>query len=277
MKSLSIVVALLIAVITADATRAIAADATYRLTAVQNGKTLGVITFKLLPDIAPKHAAFMVARIAEGFYNGSAFHRVIPNFMIQGGDPNSVSGPKNTWGYGGYPEKVPAEFTSTPHVRGIISAARTTDPNSFGGQFFICVATASNLNGKYSVFGQVLSGMEVADIIVNSPRDANDNPINKISMTIVEVPTSVEEGDGEGAQEAVLAVYPQPASTSLTVVCSEPATFTIYDLNGNAMQVLQSNGGTTTLDISPLLCGAYVLETQTRTGTMYRPIMVALP
>jgi peptidyl-prolyl cis-trans isomerase B (cyclophilin B) len=156
----------------------------YTITVTQVGKELGKIEIELLPEVAPKHVAFFEARIAEGYYNGTAFHRVIPGFMIQGGDPNSISGPKNTWGTGGHPTKVQAEFNSTSHVRGIISAARTNDPNSFGGQFFICVGNPTFLDNQYTVFGKVISGMEVADVIVNNSRDASDNPLTKIEMKI---------------------------------------------------------------------------------------------
>lgn len=157
----------------------------YEITVTQGTKTLGIITFKLWPEQAPLHAAFMDARIREGFYDGSAFHRVIPGFVIQGGDPNSKDGPRETWGTGGYKETVKAEFSKAgQHKRGVFSAARTNDPNSFGGQFFICVADTPFLDTQYSAFGEVVSGMEVVDTIVNSPRDARDNPLEKITMTI---------------------------------------------------------------------------------------------
>jgi peptidyl-prolyl cis-trans isomerase B (cyclophilin B) len=156
----------------------------YTITVTTGNKEIGKIVIGLWDNIAPKHAAFFEARVAEGFYNGSAFHRVIPGFMIQGGDPNSISGDRNSWGTGGHPDKVPAEFSSVKHVRGVLSAARTQDPNSFGGQFFLCVADSPWLDNQYTAFGEVLSGMEVADAIVNSPRDGRDNPLEKISMTI---------------------------------------------------------------------------------------------
>jgi peptidyl-prolyl cis-trans isomerase B (cyclophilin B) len=161
-----------------------AADDIYLIKVKQGNTELGTIELKLWPGVAPLHAAFFAARVAEGYYNGSAFHRVIPGFMIQGGDPNSKDKPRETWGTGGYPEKVKAEFSDKKHVRGVISAARTNDPNSFGGQFFICVGDATFLDKQYTAFGEVISGMEVADAIVNSPRDSRDNPLEKIEMTI---------------------------------------------------------------------------------------------
>lgn len=243
---------------------------TYELTATQNDESLGKITFRLLPEVAPQHAAFVAARIAEGFYSGSAFHRVIPNFMIQGGDPNSVSGARETWGYGGYHESVVAEFTSTPHLRGTISAARTNDPNSFSGQFFICVAPAPWLDGKYSVFGEVLSGMDVADKIVNAPRDSRDNPLDKISMQI-ELVTSVDE---EATQQAV-SVFPLPARTSMVVTLEAPSQIRILDLSGHVVAEVSGGAGANQLDISTLACGSYVLSAETSQGITYRPILVA--
>jgi len=269
MKHLILALMVVIASVSVQAT-------TYQIKATQNGKSLGTMTFELLPEVAPKHAAFFAARIMEGFYNGSAFHRVIPGFMIQGGDPNSVSGPRNTWGYGGYTESVVAEFNSTPHVRGIISAARTSDPNSFRGQFFICVATASHLNGQYSVFGRVLTGMDVADLIVNAPRDAANNPLDKISMEISEVATSVNEDEARTGAP-YLTLFPQPATTTLSIGVDAPTMITILDLDGRAVKSMQVEGGGTTLDVSALPCGAYVVQAETAGRTVYRPIIIAAP
>jgi peptidyl-prolyl cis-trans isomerase B (cyclophilin B) len=160
----------------------------YKITVTQKGKTLGSIIVELFPDIAPKHVANFDSLVAIGFYNGTAFHRVIPNFMIQGGDPNSKTKPREQWGFGDPSQKrVPAEFSKISHRRGIVSAARAADPNSATSQFFICVADAPWLDGQYSVFGRVLKGMEVADIVVNVPRDQRDNPIDKVEMTIVKL------------------------------------------------------------------------------------------
>ena len=158
---------------------------TYIMTVTQGNKELGKIEIRLWPEIAPKHCAFFDARVAEGWYDGSAFHRVIPNFMIQGGDPNSKDQPRTSWGSGGHQEKVVAEFSPTKHVRGTLSAARTQDPNSFSGQFFLCVADSPWLDNKYTAFGEVVSGMEVADVVVNNPRDAGDNPLEKITFSVV--------------------------------------------------------------------------------------------
>jgi cyclophilin family peptidyl-prolyl cis-trans isomerase len=138
--------------------------------------TAGEIDVRFFPDKAPKHVKNFIDLAQSGFYNGIKFHRVIPGFMIQGGDPNTKAGDPMTWGTGGSPNKIPAEFNDIKHVRGILSAARTSDPNSASSQFFIMVATAPSLDGQYSVFGKVVKGMEVADKIVNAPRGENDRP-----------------------------------------------------------------------------------------------------
>jgi|DewCreStandDraft_2_1066082.scaffolds.fasta_scaffold00531_22 peptidyl-prolyl cis-trans isomerase B (cyclophilin B) len=160
----------------------------YKITVTQNGKTLGSMIIELFPDVAPKHVANFDSLVSIGFYNGTAFHRVIPGFMIQGGDPNSKTKPREQWGFGDPSQKrIPAEFSKIAHRRGIISAARTADPNSATSQFFICVADAPWLDGQYSVFGRVLQGMDVADRIAEVERDQRDNPIDKVEMTIVKL------------------------------------------------------------------------------------------
>ena len=157
----------------------------YEITVKQLGKELGKIVLELFPDVAPKHVHNFDSLVKIGFYDGCAFHRVIPGFMIQGGDPNSKTESREKWGYGRPDQtRVPAEFNKTSHKRGILSAARSQDPNSASSQFFICVADATFLDGQYTVYGQAISGMEVADKIVNSPRDTKDNPNDKIEMFI---------------------------------------------------------------------------------------------
>ncbi len=148
------------------------------------GEHWGDIQLKFFPDVAPNHAKNLVKLAGEGFYDGTTFHRVIPGFMIQGGDPNSKNPDRSTHGTGGPGYKVKAEFNQRPHKRGTLSMARSQDPNSAGSQFFICVADASFLNGQYTVFGEVVSGMETVDRIVNASRDGNDNPHDRIEMTV---------------------------------------------------------------------------------------------
>jgi cyclophilin family peptidyl-prolyl cis-trans isomerase len=157
----------------------------YNILTIQNGDTIGITKVELFPTIAPLHVANFDSLVNVHFYDSTAFHRVIPGFMIQGGDPNSRSGPIATWGYGDPSQPtVNAEFSAARHLRGILSAARDVDTNSANSQFFICVAAAAWLNGDYSVYGRVVSGMNFVDTIVSAPRDANDNPLQKIEMFI---------------------------------------------------------------------------------------------
>ena len=145
----------------------------------------GEMEIVLFPELAPKHVESFVNLSKKGFYNGTIFHRVIPGFMIQGGDPYTKDPSKrNRYGTGGPGYTLPAEFSKVAHERGIVSAARTADPNSAGSQFFIMVDKAPHLDGQYTVFGEVIKGMEVADMIVKQPRDPRDAPLERIEMTI---------------------------------------------------------------------------------------------
>jgi len=140
------------------------------------------------PDKAPKHVENFLSLAKSGFYNGTIFHRVIPGFMIQGGDPNTKDPKKpETYGMGGPEHRVKAEFNDIPHRRGILSMARTNDPNSAGSQFFIVVKDSNFLDGQYTVFGEVVKGMDVADKIVNLPRNARDLPAERAEVTVVVV------------------------------------------------------------------------------------------
>jgi peptidyl-prolyl cis-trans isomerase B (cyclophilin B) len=141
------------------------------------------VTF--FPEKAPKHVENFIALAKSGFYNGTIFHRVIPGFMIQGGDPNTKDPNKpETYGMGGPSHRINAEFNDIPHRRGILSMARTSDPNSAGSQFFIVVKDSNFLDRQYTAFGEVVKGMEVADKIVNLPRNARDLPTERVEMTI---------------------------------------------------------------------------------------------
>ena len=147
---------------------------------------------------APKHVESFKLHAKSGYYNGTIFHRVIPGFMIQGGDLNTKGENKSIYGQGGHAAKfygigkednpstwdIPAEFNDIKHTLGILSMARTSDPNSAGSQFFICAGDASHLNAQYTVFGKVIEGLGIIDKIVNMPRDNRDNPINRVEMTI---------------------------------------------------------------------------------------------
>jgi len=158
----------------------------------------GDIVLEFFDDIAPKHVESFKLHTQNGYYNGTTFHRVIPGFMIQGGDPLTKSEDRSRHGTGGNAAKyfgigteseesswdLPAEFSATPHARGILSMARSNNPDSGGSQFFICVADARFLDNQYTVFGKVVSGMDVVDAIVSAPRDARDNPDDRIEMKV---------------------------------------------------------------------------------------------
>ncbi len=149
----------------------------------------GNIAFELLPNLAPETVRNFIKLAKSNFYNGTLFHRVIPSFMIQGGDPNTKSSDKSKWGMGGPGYTIKAEFNSRSHLRGIVSMARAMDPDSAGSQFFIVTTDSTFLDRQYTVFGQVTQGMDVADKIVNLQRDKNDCPLQEakiISVTITE-------------------------------------------------------------------------------------------
>jgi peptidyl-prolyl cis-trans isomerase B (cyclophilin B) len=144
----------------------------------------GNMEIRFFPDAAPNHVNNFIELAKKGFYDGTTFHRVIPGFMIQGGDPNSKDPDKSKHGMGGPGYTVKAEFNEKPHKRGILSMARAAHPDSAGSQFFICVADSFFLDRQYTVFGEVVSGMEVADKIVSQQRDRMDNPIERIEMKV---------------------------------------------------------------------------------------------
>ena len=147
---------------------------------------------------APKHVESFKIHARNGYYDKTIFHRVIPGFMIQGGDPNTKGDNNASYGTGGHAAKyfgignendsstwtLPAEFNNIKHKVGILSMARANNPNSGGSQFFICAAEAPHLNGKYTVFGQVIEGLEIIEQIVNQPRDSRDNPNRRIEMKV---------------------------------------------------------------------------------------------
>jgi peptidyl-prolyl cis-trans isomerase B (cyclophilin B) len=144
----------------------------------------GNMELKFFPEAAPNHVNNFIELAKKGFYDGSTFHRVIPKFMIQGGDPNSKNPDRSKHGMGGPGYTVKAEFNDKPHKRGTLSMARASHPDSAGSQFFICVADSFFLDKQYTVFGEVVSGIEVADKIVNQPRDKADNPLDRIEIKV---------------------------------------------------------------------------------------------
>ena len=149
---------------------------------------LGNIEIKLLPELAPEHVRNFVKLAQSKFYDGTLFHRVIPGFMIQGGDPNTKdTNLKSQWGMGGPGYNIKAEFNSRSHLRGIISMARSQDPDSAGSQFFIVTSDSTFLDREYTVFGEVTDGMDVADNIVKLPRDGNDCPQQEAKMIKIRI------------------------------------------------------------------------------------------
>lgn len=144
----------------------------------------GDIVIKFRPDVAPRHVENFIKLAKSGFYNKTIFHRVIPGFMIQGGDPYTKSQDETLYGQGGPGYTVKAEFNNVSHKRGIVSMARSNDPNSAGSQFFIVVEDSTFLDHKYTVFGEVIKGMDVADKIADLPRNSRDVPSMRIEMTV---------------------------------------------------------------------------------------------
>ncbi len=155
---------------------------------------LGTIEAELYNDIAPKTVDHMEKLVKAGFFDSLLFHRVVPGFVIQGGDPNSKDGDPETWGRGKPgQETVDAEFSKEHHKRGILSMARKgNDINSGTSQFFICVADVLSLDNQYTVWGKVTKGMDVVDKIANSPRDSKDRPKEKVMMIKVTVKEAVK-------------------------------------------------------------------------------------
>jgi|TARA_B100001142_G_scaffold327127_1_gene384054 peptidyl-prolyl cis-trans isomerase B (cyclophilin B) len=158
----------------------------------------GDMIVEFFPDVAPMHVESFVALANEKYFDGTTFHRVIPDFVIQGGDPNSKLENRSLHGTGGRAGKffgigdendsstwlIPQEFNSIAHEKGVLSMARTNDPNSASSQFFVCHGDPSFLDNNYTVFGKVIQGLEVIDSIANVEKDMNDNPLEKIEMTV---------------------------------------------------------------------------------------------
>ena len=158
----------------------------------------GDMVVELFDESAPKHAESFKTHAESGYYNGTIFHRIIPGFVIQGGDPNTKGNDKAKYGMGGHAAKyyaigdendsttwnLPAEFNEIPHKHGILSMARSMDPNSGGSQFFVCAGDVPHLDNQYTVFGQVTKGNDIIDQIVNLPKDGNDNPLERVEMKV---------------------------------------------------------------------------------------------
>lgn len=158
----------------------------YNIRCMREGAFLGDIKIELFRNVAPLHTRNFDSLVSIHFYDTTAFHRVVPNFVIQGGDPNSRHGDPSTWGNGDSSQtNVPAEFSKINHARGTLGAARDENINSANSQFFINVAENSSLNNRYTVYGAVYEGMNIADSIVNSPTvPGTERPIQKIEMFV---------------------------------------------------------------------------------------------
>ena len=151
--------------------------------------TDGEMVVEFWPEVAPKTVENFKKLAREGFYDGTAFHRIMRGFMIQGGDPNTKDPSKeSSYGTGGPGYKVPAEFNDRPHLRGVLSMARSADPNSAGSQFFICLGTASSLDHQYTAFGKVIKGLDVLDKIGATPvtRSAAGEPSKPTTRVALE-------------------------------------------------------------------------------------------
>jgi len=157
---------------------------------------LGKIAIELFPKDAPRHVENFIKLSFSGFYEGTIFHRIIPDFMIQGGDPNTISGDPNTWGTGGPDESVDAEFNTIKHNRGIVSMARSADPNSAGSQFFIVHQDSNFLDEQYTVFGRIVTeeSFQTLDKIAAVETKSPDRPIDAEQVRIAKV-TIVNRSD----------------------------------------------------------------------------------
>jgi len=154
--------------------------------------TYGDMTLAFWPDVAPKTVANFLKLAREGFYNGTAFHRIIKGFMIQGGCPNTKAGESGMPGTGGPGYKVKAEFNEKSHVRGVISMARSAHPDSAGSQFFICHGDAKFLDRQYTAFGELVAGDDVLERIATVPTQnggggEKSTPIDRIEITGIEI------------------------------------------------------------------------------------------
>ena len=188
---------------------------------------LGKIVIGFFPDDAPKHVENFIKLSLSGYYDGTIFHRIIPGFMIQGGDPNTINGDPSTWGTGGPIERVNAEFNTIKHNRGIVSMARSADPNSGGSQFFIVHKDSNFLDEQYTVFGRLVTeeSFETLDKIASVETDSNDRPIDpeQVRITKVSIVSQSEIPD--------LLDLPSPDRTKSSVTPTKSQKFESVELN----------------------------------------------
>ncbi|HEY3857390.1 MAG TPA: peptidylprolyl isomerase [Verrucomicrobiae bacterium] len=149
--------------------------------------TEGTMVVEFWTDAAPKTIENFKKLAKSGFYDGTCFHRVIRDFMIQGGDPNTKNADESGWGTGGPGYSVNAEFNDHSHVRGVLSMARSNDPNSAGSQFFICHGNPTFLDHKYTTFGKVIKGLDVVDKIATTPTHPPDRPNTRMGIISIKI------------------------------------------------------------------------------------------
>jgi peptidyl-prolyl cis-trans isomerase B (cyclophilin B) len=148
----------------------------------------GTMVLEFWPDVAPKHVDNFKTLAKKGFYDGTCFHRVIKGFMIQGGDPlTKDEANKDRWGTGDPGYKVKAEFNNKSHVRGVLSAARSQDPNSAGCQFFICHGEPKFLDGQYTAYGKLIKGDEVLEKIATTATGPSDRPVERVNVESIKI------------------------------------------------------------------------------------------
>jgi peptidyl-prolyl cis-trans isomerase B (cyclophilin B) len=148
----------------------------------------GEMVLEFWPDVAPGHVENFKKLAKQGFYDGTCFHRVIKGFMIQGGDPlTKDESAKSRWGTGGPGYQIKAEFNDKPHVRGVLSMARSQDPNSAGSQFFICHGDPRFLDRQYTAFGKLIKGDDVLEKIATTPTAPGDKPLKRMNIESVKI------------------------------------------------------------------------------------------
>lgn len=187
MKIFSSILALTLAVTLS--VRSFAADEKNAADEVAVVKTnMGTMVLEFWADVAPKHVENFKTLAKKGFYDGTAFHRVIRGFMIQGGDPLTKDDANQArWGTGDPGYKIKAEFNDKPHKRGVLSMARSQDPDSAGSQFFICHDKASSLDGKYTAFGKLIKGDDVLEKIATTETAPSDRPLKKVTVESIKI------------------------------------------------------------------------------------------
>jgi cyclophilin family peptidyl-prolyl cis-trans isomerase len=172
--------------------------------AVVRVRDFGEIRIELLPELAPKTVENFVKLAESGFYDGTTFHRVIPDFAIQGGDPNTRNRDPRDDGRGGPGYSIPDEFAPVPQLRGLVSMANMSRPDTAGSQFFVMVGDAPPLTGQYAAFGRVVAGMDVADRIANVERDpfGRHGPPDRPRSDVVMESVRIERLAASGARQA---------------------------------------------------------------------------